>query len=115
MKPATPANAEHYVWGDGCDGWHLVKRDDLSVIRERVPAGRAEKMHYHLRARQFFYVLRGTATLIVGQDKTVIGEGEGLEVAPNIPHQLRNESGTDLEFIVISAPKSHGDRVDVPV
>ena len=21
-------NAEHYTWGEGCDGWHLLKRDD---------------------------------------------------------------------------------------
>lgn len=23
--------AEHYIWGDNCDGWHLVKNQDLSV------------------------------------------------------------------------------------
>ena len=35
-------NAEHYVWGEICDGWHLLKRDDISVIQEHVPAGGAE-------------------------------------------------------------------------
>ena len=36
--------AEHYTWGDGCDGWHLVKGADLSVIQERMPPGaRAER------------------------------------------------------------------------
>ncbi len=24
--------AEHYLWGGNCDGWHLLKRDDMSVI-----------------------------------------------------------------------------------
>jgi len=28
-------NAEHYVWGDSCDGWHLVRDSDLSVGEER--------------------------------------------------------------------------------
>jgi hypothetical protein len=30
-------NAEHYIWGDNCDGWHLVNNKDLSVIHERMP------------------------------------------------------------------------------
>ena len=106
-------NSEHYVWGDGCDGWHLVKRDDLSIIQERVPPGKSEQLHYHDRSRQFFYVLRGTATLTVGGQTVVVREREGLEIAPRVPHQLRNDSSADLEFLVISSPKSHGDRVRV--
>ena len=112
-KSASIETAEHYVWGDGCDGWHLMKRDDLSVIQERVPAGKSEVLHYHERARQFFYVLRGTATLLMGKGILTLGEHEGLEVPPNIPHQLRNDSKGVLEFLVISAPKSHGDRIDL--
>ena len=30
-------NAEHYVWGGKCDGWHLVKNKDVSIIHERMP------------------------------------------------------------------------------
>jgi hypothetical protein len=29
-------NAEHYNWGPGCDGWHLLKDPELSVIKERM-------------------------------------------------------------------------------
>ena len=29
-------NAEHYVWGEICDGWHLVKDAKLSVIEEQM-------------------------------------------------------------------------------
>jgi hypothetical protein len=34
-------NAEHYIWGDNCDGWRLVKIPDLSVIHERMPPHRS--------------------------------------------------------------------------
>ena len=51
-------NAEHYIWGEVCEGWQLIKRDDMSVLQERVPAGAAEVMHYHNSARQFFYILK---------------------------------------------------------
>lgn len=111
--PRSTGNAEHYIWGDECDGWHLVKRDDLSVIQERVPPGKSERKHYHTKARQFFYILQGTATLEVGDETATLNAREGIEIPPAIPHRLRNESHEDLVFLVISAPKSHGDRVNI--
>ena len=56
-------NAEHYIWGGDCDGWHLLKSLGLSFIQERVPPGRREVRHYHLLAHQFFFVLSGSANL----------------------------------------------------
>lgn len=105
-------NGEHYPWGNGCDGWHLVQRDDLSVIQERVPPGQSERTHYHTKSRQFFFVLEGTATLEIEEKQVILGRFEGVEVPPVVPHRLRNDSNVDLIFLVISSPKSHGDRVD---
>jgi hypothetical protein len=45
MQVVNRPNVEHYTWSNGCDGWHLIKRDDLSIITERVPAG--ESLHYY--------------------------------------------------------------------
>lgn len=106
-------NAEHYTWGDGCDGWHLVKTDNLSVIQERVPPGKSERKHFHKNSRQYFYVLEGKATFEIEDRSMTIGEREGIEISPMIPHRLLNQSTNDLVFIVISAPRSHGDRVDL--
>lgn len=106
-------DAEHYLWGDGCDGWHLLKHDELSIIHERVPPGKSERKHYHKKSRQFFYVLEGSATLEVEDRSFTLHEHEGIEIAPMTPHRLHNASSNDLIFLVISAPKSHGDRVDL--
>ncbi len=63
-------NAEHYTWGDQCDGWPLLRTDSLSVIQERMPPGTGEQFHYHERAQQLFYILSGTGTFEVdGGDK----------------------------------------------
>jgi mannose-6-phosphate isomerase-like protein (cupin superfamily) len=114
MSKIATNNARHYVWGKICDGWHLLEGDDLSVIEERVPPGASEARHRHHRARQFFYVLEGEATLEVDGAAHVLRSGEGLHVPPGAAHQLRNQSAGDIRFIVVSAPKSHGDREDVP-
>ena len=31
------ANAEHYTWGQGCDGWYLVKNDQMTIIEKPGP------------------------------------------------------------------------------
>lgn len=105
------SRAEHYTWGAGCDGWHLVNQPGLSVIQERMPPGASEVRHYHQHARQFFYVLSGAATLEVNGTQERLMAGQGQEIAPTTPHQIFNESAEAVEFLVISQPPSHGDRV----
>jgi mannose-6-phosphate isomerase-like protein (cupin superfamily) len=105
--------AEHYTWGERCDGWRLVDQPDLSVIHERMPPGTAEVRHYHERARQFFFVLSGEATLEVNQERQIVRALQGVEVPPNVPHQMFNTSDDDVEFLVISQPTTRGDRKEI--
>ena len=107
------ASAEHYTWGATCDGWHLLKHPDLSIIQERVPPGGGEARHVHSRARQFFYVLSGSATLELDGAILSFSSGQGVHVAPGLAHKLVNHSREDLIFLVISAPTTSGDRIDV--
>lgn len=103
-------NAEHYSWGEGCDGWHLVKSPDLSVIQEQMPPRTSETRHSHARSRQFFFILSGTLTIEVEGECHLLGPQEGLEVPPEQAHQVLNESDASAEFVVVSQPPSHGDR-----
>ena len=106
-------NTEHYVWGEVCDGWHLLKREDMSVIQERVPTGGVEVMHYHSTARQFFYVLEGEGTMVSEDHEVILKKGQGLEIQPQVKHQFKNQSNSDVHFLVISVPATRGDRVNV--
>lgn len=109
--PIGIASAPHYRWGAGCDGWHLLRTPDLSVIQERMPPGTSEVRHRHAVARQFFFVLSGELELELAGVRHQLLAGIGLEVAPGAPHQASNRSDTDVEFLVISQPPSHGDRL----
>jgi len=93
-------NVEHYFWGEVCEGWHLLKRDDMSVIQERVPAGGAEVMHYHTQARQFFYILEGEGTIIFEDHEVVLHKGQGMEIPPQIKHQFKNTSSQTCFFLL---------------
>lgn len=113
MNSTSTANAEHYLWGGNCDGWHLLKGDDLSVIQERVPASGREVMHFHHSARQFFYILEGKGQMVFEDQIIFLKRGEGLEIPPLVKHRFENQSDADVHFLVISAPKTQGDRVNV--
>ncbi len=106
-------SAEHYQWGEGCDGWHLVKGEALSVIEERMPPGTRERRHLHHRARQFFYVLAGELTVEVEGVEQRLRANQGIEVGPGTAHQAFNRSEAEVRFVVVSQPRSHGDREDV--
>ena len=110
MEPISVETAEHYVWGDGCDGWHLVRTDELSVIEERMPPGTAEQRHKHERSRQFFYVLAGELTMEVDGVVMVLPVGTGTEISPAEAHQAINRSALEVRFLVTTVPPSLGDR-----
>lgn len=105
-------NAEHYRWGNDCDGWHLVKDEQLSVIEELMPPGAAETRHHHKRAQQFFYILVGEVLMEIEGQTTLVPAGSGIRVPPGARHQIRNPSSSAARFLVISQPPSHGDRVN---
>jgi len=103
--------AEHYLWGAGCDGLHLVKSDALSVIQERIPPGGSEVRHFHVVSRQFFFVLSGALSIELQGRVETLHPDEGLEIPPGQPHRVFNANSADAHFLVISQPPSHGDRV----
>jgi quercetin dioxygenase-like cupin family protein len=107
--------ADHYKWGGDlgtdCDGWHLVKTPNLSVIEECMPPGTSERRHYHRHAMQFFYVLEGVLTLEIDGKGHVLQAGEGIEISPGQPHQAFNRSADRVRMLVTSQPPSHGDRI----
>lgn len=111
--PVSRATAPQFTWAEVCAGWRLVATDGLSVVEERMPPGTAERRHYHERARQFFYVLAGEAALEVEGVVHALRAGEGLEVAPGERHTFMNRSAAELRFLVISAPNTTGDRIEV--
>jgi mannose-6-phosphate isomerase-like protein (cupin superfamily) len=113
MMMTNIKTATHYSWGEGCDGWYLLQSAELTIIQERMPIGTNEKLHRHTQSRQFFYVLSGSAIMTLDGVSSTMGERDGMEVPPGVPHQIANSGKTPLEFIVTSQPPSHGDRTDL--
>lgn len=103
----------HYRWGNLCDGWNLVDKPELSVKLERIPPHSGEQLHYHAKTRQFFFILKGTASFQVEEGFVEVQAGQGLEIDPGSHHRISNDRQQDLEFILCSQPSTAGDRIDL--
>ena len=111
--PVSTTTAEHYAWGSGCNGWHLLRNSEMSIIQESMPPQTAEVPHYHQHTLQFFLVLEGVLTVSTPGQTHVLSREQGLEISPKIPHLVSNKSQESTSFLVVSYPPSHGDRVVV--
>jgi len=107
------SNAEHYVWGAGCDGWRHLSGQDLSVIQERMPMGTAEVRHLHRRARQVFFILSGELEIELDGTHHRLVAGQSLEIPPGVAHHTWNPGRLDACFLVVSSPNTVGDRQEV--
>lgn len=111
MEIKDKSNAEYYSWGDRCDSWVLVDSEELSIKQESMPAKAKEKRHFHSKAQQFFFILKGTATFDIESEKYTVIAQQGLQIKPNTKHFIANDSDSQLDFLVISQPSTNKDRI----
>ncbi|MET3979922.1 mannose-6-phosphate isomerase-like protein (cupin superfamily) [Mucilaginibacter sp. UYP25] len=102
-----------YKWGDDCYGWNYVDTDALSIKQELMPPDTAEKKHYHEKASQFFFILKGRATFSIDGIISVLKPEQGIEIKPGQHHFVSNKESSDLEFILYSSPSTKNDRINL--
>ncbi|NER25699.1 MAG: cupin domain-containing protein [Symploca sp. SIO1C2] len=110
QETINKANAENFKWGTACDGWHLLKSDELSIVEEIMPPGSKGVVHHHEVSRHFFYVLEGEASLVIDGTTHLLNRGDSILVLPGKVHQIKNESGDELNFLVVSSPECFTDK-----
>lgn len=106
-------NSKSYKWGENCDSWIFVDNENLSVKSESMPSQTKERLHFHTKAQQFFYILRGTATFYISEKTELVNENEGMLIDPEIEHYIANETEKRLDFLVISQPTTNNDRTTI--
>lgn len=112
MNIVNKENAEHYMWGNNCEGWRIVNSEEMTIIFEKMPPGTSEKMHFHEISRQFFFIIRGKASIETDEQTYTLEKNEGIEILPGIRHRFYNPSENTVEFLVTSFPSAIKDRTE---
>ena len=66
--------------------------------------GQSQKVHSHERNDKIYYILRGEAKVIVGDEARLLRRGEIVLAAAGEPHGVSNESGEETVCLVFMAP-----------
>ena len=75
-----------------------------------MPPGTKEQLHFHFKAQQFFYILKGTATFYSNHEKSTVEANTGILIPAGVKHYIANETQFEIEFLVVSQPTTTNDR-----
>jgi mannose-6-phosphate isomerase-like protein (cupin superfamily) len=60
--------------------------------------------HHHTGSAELFYVIRGWAQVLVGDDVVVAGEGDIALVPPGLQHAFAAAPGADTDLLIVIVP-----------
>ena len=110
----TVESDEHnrYTWGERCLGWRLLELAHMQVRQEWMPVGGSETPHWHARAHQFFYVLKGQLQVRVPGQDLLLQSQQGMHIPAGVGHVAANGGSDEVHFLVFSSPGTQGDRTE---
>lgn len=85
----------------------LLEKDDLVKGRVQMinwailQPGKTFVSHYHQDMQEIFILLSGTATMIIDGEEAIMKRGDVAIVPIKATHSMRNETDTDVEYIVM--------------
>ena len=83
-----------------------------SLAEARVAVGGATAPHYHPRAEEIYYILRGAGSLRIHEETRDVGVGDAIAIPPGAVHTIRNTGDEPLIFLCCCAPGyEHEDTV----
>jgi len=76
----------------------------LAVRLGQVEPGGGAELHTHDDSDHCFCVLEGILTVTDGKESWTVKAGQSLYIAPGEPHQVTNQGGGLLRYLVITSP-----------
>lgn len=71
-----------------------------------IPPGASLGSHRHEGVEEFFYVMQGEGTARVGRESAPVGKGDAIPVFLNEVHGFENQSGADLELMIVGVART---------
>ncbi|MEN6446028.1 MAG: cupin domain-containing protein [Candidatus Cloacimonas sp.] len=104
MQNRTWQEVEPKVNANGIKGTKIYDAPEGEIVHLNLAPGAHLKKHI-TPVNVAFYVLEGTATLEMGEEKQNFPKDTLIESPKNIPHGVINEGNSVLRLLVIKMPK----------
>ena len=92
-------------------GWYqsVDRGERFQVKRLMVEPGKRLSLQKHLHRSEHWVVVRGTATVTVGETKTLLKENESIYIPLGAVHRLANEGMIPLELVEVQSGSYLGE------
>lgn len=71
----------------------------------RLPPQSANTLHKHIRAEEFYFVLKGLGRMRIGETTLTVPKYGGVLVGPDQLRQVFNDSESEVLWLIIGAPE----------
>ena len=82
---------------------HIAVRS-LSLAEAVLEPGGSTAVHYHTDSEEVYYVLQGSALLMIAGEEAEIEAGQAVLIPANHRHRIINTGSEDLVFLCVSSP-----------
>lgn len=79
-----------------------IEKHSLAIVT--IPPGKSSAEHYHVVSEESYYILRGTARMVIDERVFQLTPGQACLIQPQERHQIFNNDDDGLEFIAVCAP-----------
>jgi len=101
-------NTSEYYFKEGCyiQEWHNTPDDEaLSVARVRLEVEKTTKLHSLKNTCERYVILDGTAIVTVGEKSWNVGDGDVVNIEPEVAQKISNTGSQDLIFLAVCTPR----------
>lgn len=75
-----------------------------SLAEATLRAGQSTRAHYHPKAEEIYYLLKGRGRMRMNGEDRLVGPGDAIAIPAGMPHQIFNDGSGDLVFLCCCAP-----------
>ena len=76
----------------------------------RLLPGDSLKAHLHHETEETFYLLEGSAQLVIAGQSHQAAEGDAFRIEPKEPHDIINDSDQPVKLVFIKCPYNPEDK-----
>ncbi len=80
------------------------KNTGHSLAQIILPSGTGSAKHYHPEFEESYYMLSGSAEIILGEERATLQTGDAVIIPPHSDHKIWNKTDQDVVFIAICVP-----------
>ncbi|MBL7209311.1 MAG: cupin domain-containing protein [Dehalococcoidia bacterium] len=83
-----------------------------SLAEAKVMPGRCTQEHFHPKAEEIYYILRGKGKMTIEDETRDVRKGDGIAICPGQKHRISNTGDDQLVFLCCCSPAySHEDTL----